>query len=111
MVCDRKWLEVQIVRMGEKYPDRVGIPRNFRDKQENTCILGQIWVEAGAKDWPGEMFYAFGNRTAEEVAVCNLASGAARLNNEGVPWGQIPKMLGLVPGESTVEAPAELVEV
>jgi hypothetical protein len=38
---------------------------------------------------------------------------ATRANDRGIPWGQIPKLVGLVPGEAPAEipAPAETVEV
>lgn len=105
---DRKWLEMQIVRCGERWPERVGCNGRFQDSSGDRCILGQIASDAGVVPESIECAMMFFGRSDD---VRELARQAATLNNQGVAWGEIPKQLGLVPGELPIEAPAELVEV
>lgn len=97
---DRKWLETQIVRMGEKYPERVGLAdRRCNEDCSDHCILGQIDHDHGRCMIRGTcIIYRYDE-------ALHLASSAAGLNNAGVPWGEIPKRLGLVPGEQPIDDP------
>lgn len=91
----RKELELHLVRLAEKYPDRIGLP-NIRANADcsNHCILGQI-----DHDTIGCVAPHYGHIYAKADGAWNLATKAADLNNAGMPWGEIPKLLGIVPGE------------
>ncbi len=110
----RDELAIWIVRMGEKYPKRIGISGLFRahpSSHHDFCILGQIGVDGGV------------STSLEEVAFCKaiglvtgwsfnepLARAAANANDAGMPWGEIPLALGLVPGEQPAEQPESVLE-
>lgn len=95
-----KELETWIVRMGEKYPERVGLKGWRENALGETCILGQIGIESREGAW-----------FESGVSGSRLDWDVAALNNVGIPWGKIPQALGLVPGEQPAEPIAEPVEV
>lgn len=102
-----KELETWIVRMGEKYPDRVGPSVSRTIISGERCLLGQVCFELGA-DF--DDFTDVTNYIGSSAKT--LAYSAAGLNDKRVPWGQIPKRLGLIPGEQPAELPvAEPAEV
>lgn len=111
---DRKWLELQIVRLGEKYPDRVGMRYALTDHRGDHCIVGQILHDHDAcpctpshRAVPSRYYAMMGSPNARYRELWNAA---VRLNNDGYAWGQIPKLLGLVPGEGKPE-PLEQIEL
>lgn len=93
-----KELELEIVRCCEREPDRVGLrccsaSTYPSDPGADRCILGQAMFNL-----TGYAFASYSPRSSGTEAAMNL-------NNAGVPWGQIPKRAGLVPGEWPVEQP------
>lgn len=110
----RSELATWIVRVCEKYPDRVGFRGNWGGPGPGgRCIIGQCHFEATRTERPFPILpstvYGFGYIesvrhivAADPVAI--LAGQAATLNDHRVPWGEIPKLLGLVPGELAAEA-------
>lgn len=102
---DRSELATWIVRMGEKYPDRVGLKGLMATEDcSDHCISGQILHDLG--HCKGKSYVARVPFSITWGATC-LSQRAASLNNDGVPWGEIPKRLGLVPGEIPAETPIE----
>ena len=106
----QKELEIAIVRMGEKYPTRIGLWSAMHNADcTDHCIAGQIAHDGGAcrrgvvlrRDHP--LYAGIANQDTDFRA---LVFEMVNLNNEGVPWGEIPKRLGLVPGEAPAEVPA-----
>ena len=99
---DIKWLATQIVRMGERYPDRVGL--RMRAKTANCsdhCIMGQIIHDHGGC---GGLFTDIWGVPGNATDYIDLLRSTIKLNNDGVRWGEIPLRLGLIPGEmETIE--------
>jgi hypothetical protein len=92
----RQELATWIVRMGEKYPERIGRKGLWVDNDGNACLIGEICVALGApRKWPAME----GVLVASGIRELILAVDAQILNDAGVPWGEIPKRLGLIPGE------------
>lgn len=92
-----KQLQYELVRCAEKEPERVGL-KNLMAAHgcSDHCILGQVRHNTeGCGDlmWVTNMFVQ-GGREQQDLII-----RAADLNNEGKPWGQIVRELGLVPGE------------
>jgi hypothetical protein len=100
-VLDRHQLAIALVRQAEKYPHRKALEGWGRC--DNHCIVGQIFHDAGA-------CCEFVLVNYGDVPAVNLAKRAMFLNDSGAPWGQIPKLLGLVPGEQPIEAPVASLE-
>jgi hypothetical protein len=96
MLKTQKDLELAIVRMAERFPTRIG-PKHW-GRCDNHCLIGQIFHDA-----VGGCYLPSSENSLE---ASTLALAAAAFNDAGVPWGEIPKRLGLVPGEAPVEAPA-----
>lgn len=100
----RRSIEIGLIRVAERYPDRVGVSGHFFLDGEVGCILGAIAAGVGIdSNWDArEYFYGH-----EDYELRALASSAANLNNSGIPWGEIPRLLGLVPGEKPAEVESE----
>lgn len=95
---DRKWLELQIVRLGEKYPDRVGLYGEMRTHDcSDHCISGQIVHDTiGCNGRYGDFQFW---TELDDNNCWQLLVDMVNMNNAGVKWGEIPIRLGLVPGE------------
>jgi hypothetical protein len=103
-----KQLATEIVRAAERFPDRVGDIR-WGEPGNPQCLMGVV----------GDTMYKAGYRSMNvcqclsclidsnlafpQGAAYNLGSKAVKLNDSGMPWGQIVKALGLVPGEVNEE--------
>lgn len=107
---DKKWLEYQIIKMAEKYPDRVG-PRRYGTTPNTHCIVAQAIHDATGG---GCCAYKYSKERAttarvitsilaEDSATLKFAIEIARLNDAGHTWGEIPKLAGIVPGEMEIE--------
>jgi len=101
-------LELELIRCAEREPERIGNQDNFfymrfgtHGNKQDACILGQValnlGIEFGDVVGASKLFYV-----GSEDSIHDLASRAAELNNNGVKWGEIPKRLGIVPGESPI---------
>lgn len=105
-----KELELAIVRVAEKWPDRRFYPKSVTQLNPwQACILGQIAADAG---WPhihADVFTDWSFKRAASPAH-KLARAAQLLNDLGTPWGQIPIKLGLVPGEQPAQEPQSAIE-
>lgn len=102
----RQQLELGIIRCAERWPDRVGLFNRAWDKHGNTCIMGRIVLDAGFV--PSEVEFKPGGIDGSKTVHAegwDLADRVVRLNNLGVRWGAIPKLLGIVPGETPELAP------
>jgi hypothetical protein len=104
-LTQKRWT-TELVRVCEIYPDRIGANGIRVDKDGSRCIAGEISFRMTGDAWlwpndmPGEDGYP---------DLSHPMFQAVRLNNEGIPWGQIPKLVGLVPGEAPAEMPEALV--
>lgn len=98
-----KELELAIVRVAEKWPDRVGLAW-VREQNGDMCILGQIGHDLLCDPW----FCAW--EVFDTGPAFQLAVRAVAENNVGTPWGQIPIRLGLVPGEQPVSQQEPITE-
>jgi len=99
-------LEIGLVRCAERWPDRVGLTGRFNVHDcSDHCILGQIIHDLGLCCKVDHFYFVYG--TTDEALISDncLAYRAATLNNQGVPWGHFPKLLGLVPGKQPTTTP------
>lgn len=105
----RSELATWIVRMGERFPDRVGLPFVMATPDcSDHCIAGQISHDSGTcKGQRGWIFHWPDFMAWPEDAV-SLMSKAVHMNNAGARWRDIPIELGLVPGEGDPEVEAPL---
>lgn len=90
---DRKWLEQEIVRLAEKFPDRtapfIGIGWGNCGPQGH-CIVGQIAHDHGlCRTNPGSL-------QLDSIETYRLQQNAMAANDEGMQWGLIPAKLGLL---------------
>ncbi len=100
-MVDRRWLELKLVQLGERYPERVGA-RGRLGVHGDHCIVGEIMCEAGScGEWNGNAD-TFSVAASFDPGFKVLWAQAVALNNQGVAWGAIPRLLGLVPGEAPV---------
>lgn len=99
-------LELGIIRCAERWPDRVGLYGELSNADDSDrCIWGQMIHDFfGSSTAHGKWKAAYGN--SGHAILLN----AIRLNNAGTPWGEIPRLLGLVPGEQPVSQPEPTVE-
>jgi len=101
-----KELELAIVRVAEKWPDRIG-PYGFIGDCDSHCLLGQVLHDAGLCR---EI-----NSILTHIPGANQRGTFSRrvsiLNDRRLPWGQIPIKLGLVPGEQPVRQQEPVVEL
>jgi hypothetical protein len=100
-----KRLELEIVRVAETNPDTVDIGRidGWGSSKPNgvRCLVGEA------------CYRLFGYSVPSWSPLTEEIWQATRANDRGIPWGQIPKLVGLVPGEAPAEEVAvpETVEV
>lgn len=87
-------LAMAIVRLGERFPDRVGLRGSWYHEGDH-CLIGMVLHEADRR---------FNSMCFEPEAQA-LMTAAIGENDAGTPWGEIPKRLGLVPGEAPAELP------
>ena len=96
-----KWLATQIVRCAERWPDRIGPAGAYGGRgEDDVCLIITISREA----YYGYLDSVCGPGSTEARAI---ATKAMRLSDGGVPWGRIPLLLGLVPGELKEEVTCE----
>ena len=112
---NKRELELRLINVAERFPTRVGLRGSYRTANcLDHCIQGQILHDLGLCDGLTS-FPDLLTASAISQGTMALAGEAATLNDEGVPWGEIPKRLGLVPGELQPEVEPqpepELVEV
>lgn len=123
-----KQLEYQIIRLAEQYPDRVGLAYALASTNGDHCITGQIAHDLGvcpcqhagmrghtdalflwnvsfvdSITWQVITWNPEINLTDDQKAMRILSAKAVLANNAGHKWGEIPRMLGLVPGEEREE--------
>jgi hypothetical protein len=97
MTPEYKWLATQIVRCAERWPDKIGPKGPCNPEGTQWCLLSTI----------GSLHPDEYHKIRDEPTAMRLAERAFPLNDMGIPWGQIPKLLGLVPGELKEEATRE----
>jgi hypothetical protein len=85
-----KALELEVVRVAERHPNRIGPRRAFTSEDGYRCLVGEA------------CFNLIGHGTPAWSVNARLWD-VARNNDRGIPWGQIPKLVGLVPGEDPAE--------
>jgi hypothetical protein len=104
----RKELELALVRVAEKYPDRVGLKGIYHDYGVDGgehCMIGMVDFQLTGDACPGVFHRLTGKYFPEDVdpEIMMLFKHVGTLNDSGMPWGQIVKELGLVPGEQPAE--------
>jgi hypothetical protein len=107
-----KELELHLVNLAERYPERVGLPHELNNPDcSDHCIMGQIAHDRGicigqiGTRMELDQAFEWGYDPLRRPSpMRTLSVFAVKLNNAGVPWGQIPKCLGIVQGEQPAEA-------
>ena len=99
-----KQFELGIIRLAEKYPDRIS--RNFGGPCDDHCIVHQLAHNAGSC-WNEASLMGRWNGNWVNPEVFPLLSICVNLNNQHIPWGLIPRLAGIVPGEQPAEVPVQ----
>lgn len=101
-----------IIRCGEREPNRIGLRgrlsnANLFDGRPCTdhCVMGQFLHDLGCCDFKNAVL------NDPDGSAHEIWFEAVQLNNAGVRWGEIPKQLGLVPGESPAEPSPSVAEL
>jgi hypothetical protein len=114
-MSDYDYLALKLVQTAERFPNRIG-PNYWVTPDGRQCLVGcaggargehiesnlviggPLLVTAWADPRMGRIIKAVGN-----TDLTALIRRAVAANDAKVPWGQIPKLLGLVPGEADAQ--------
>jgi hypothetical protein len=120
-VNDYDYVVLKLVQTAERFPDRVAIVDEWCDVLGNQCMVGaaggarpgSLTASSGVRipvtEWSDERFRAILKAIPLSPSPIGtlIMGGVVSLSDKRMPWGQIVKELGLVPGEAPGEATPE----
>ena len=109
---DYDYVVLKLVQTAERFPDRVAIVDEWCDVLGNQCMVGaaggarpgSLTASSGVRipvtEWSDERFRAILKAIPLSPSPIGtlIMGGVVSLSDKRMPWGQIVKELGLVPG-------------